>query len=221
MWKMNFKKAQSKQMKFIRKKYSPLLYILSTVLIIYFSFYFFMITTYDEWGKSGSLGDTFGILNALFTSIGTAGIVYTLYLQNKTFEVGIRPLLSFEPKGEEDEVYKIIVTNLGNGTAINIEVFPTEVEVEERDDIHMRPFQFKLVKDVKFNLRAGDSIDIDMGVYDRNNEEIDPIFLALLEQNYSDITVQFKVRYQDVDFKEFYQIFELGFSDRKITMTDL
>jgi hypothetical protein len=37
-------------------------------------------------GNAGTFGDQFGAINALFTGLGFAGLVYTIYLQQKQFE---------------------------------------------------------------------------------------------------------------------------------------
>ena len=51
------------------------IFIMLAIVIIYFSF--------DDWGQRGQFGDTFGSVNALFSGLAFAGIIYTISLQRK------------------------------------------------------------------------------------------------------------------------------------------
>jgi len=190
-----------------------------------------MLFNYDDWGKSGTLGDTFGILNALFSSIGTAGIIYTIYIQNdtiksqdrilelqaKTFEISIKPLMELVPQGEDNDDFKVIVSNIGNGTAINIEVVPTRMTLVEGQ----KYFYFKSTEKKKFTLRTNESKLISIRSYDENNDEYLPIFNAVLEEEHTNTTVEFTIQYQDVNFTKWKQKFRLGIDDRTIEMAEL
>lgn len=80
---------------------------------------------------SGIFGDSFGVLNALFSGLALAGVIYTLNLHVRTFELqrkdsafNIMPLLAVEPKSGVRNGYHLVVTNIGNGTAMNIDLEP-------------------------------------------------------------------------------------------------
>ncbi|OAZ43351.1 hypothetical protein [Paenibacillus polymyxa] len=207
-------KARDNLMSFYKIIPKPILYIFLTAFSVYIIFTSFLLFFYNDWGRSGTLGDTFGILNALFSSAGTAGVIYTLYLQNKTFEVSIKPLLELVPQGEENDSFKVAVTNIGNGTAINIEVEPARIQFSRNKHVI-----FKEVKKDIFNLRSGSSHTIYIKPFNDLEKETPSILLKLLDDRYSNMVIKFSVKYQDVDFKEFKQTFELGLSDRRIRMT--
>jgi hypothetical protein len=50
-----------------------------TPIIIYYNFY--------DWSKSGAFGDLFGVVNALFSGLAFAGIIYTILLQRKELKL--------------------------------------------------------------------------------------------------------------------------------------
>lgn len=209
---------------------TPVKYIFLAVMVIYFSFGTFMLFRYDDWGKSGTLGDTFGILNALFSSIGTAGIIYTIYIQNdtiksqdtvlelqaKTIETSIKPLLDVDPKGEEDGAFKLTVVNVGNGSAINIKMVSTRIPIVDGE----KYLHFKPTSDGVFSLRKDASHDIFIKPFADDGLEYEDIFIALLEKKYSNMIVEFIVHYQDVNFTVYKQRIKLGLSDGTIEMAE-
>ena len=202
--------------KMFRRKNRTFVYILFVVLIIYFSFFSFMYFNYNDWGKSGTLGDTFGILNALFSSIGTAGIIYTLYLQNKTFEVGIRPLLAIQGRVTKNNTYlELKVKNIGNGTAINIDIVPSILDIDI-SLFNYKQIHFRKIDNKKFYLQADIEETVYMNAYNENNELVNPMFLSILDERYSNFTIDFKVTYQDVSSKHITQNFSLGINDGSI-----
>ncbi|MNW32459.1 hypothetical protein D3C74_94020 [compost metagenome] len=210
--------ARDNLMSFYKRIPKPILYIFLGAFSVYIIFTSFLLFFYNDWGRSGTLGDTFGILNALFSSAGTAGVIYTLYLQNKTFEVSIKPLLELVSQGEDNDEdndsFKVAVTNIGNGTAINIEVEPAKIEFSRNKHVI-----FKVVPKDIFNLRSGNSHTIYIKPFNDFGKEHQSIFLALLDDRYSNMVIKFSVKYQDVDFKEFKQTFELGLGDGRIRMS--
>lgn len=213
-----------------RKIPKPVLYIFLSVMMVYFLFWSFMFFSYNDWGKSGSLGDSFGILNALLSSIGTAGIIYTIYiqidtiksqdtlleLQTKTMETSIKPLLDIDPKGEEKGAFKITIVNVGNGSAINIKIISTKIPIVNEN----KYLRFEATNDGVFSLRKDASRDIFIKPYADDGREYEDLFIALLEKKYSNMVVEFIVHYQDVNFKFYKQVIKLGLSDGSIEMAE-
>lgn len=63
-------------------KYFPLfLKIAGGFLIIAFIFPFAINYFFSDWSKSGTFGDTFGALNALFSALALAGVIVTILIQ--------------------------------------------------------------------------------------------------------------------------------------------
>jgi len=63
-------------------KYIPLfLKIATTFLFIAFLFPFIVNYFFSDWNKSGTFGDTFGALNALFSGLALAGVIVTILIQ--------------------------------------------------------------------------------------------------------------------------------------------
>ena len=54
------------------------IWILSTILIIF---------GLDNWSDRGTFGDLFGAVNALFSGLAFAGLIYTIVLQKKDLEL--------------------------------------------------------------------------------------------------------------------------------------
>lgn len=200
----------------------PVLFICSLVLLLYLSFWLFMFLIYDDWTKSGSLGDTFGILNALLSSIGTIGIIYTLYIQNKTIksqdqilelqaqtlELSIKPLLEIKSKRVESN-FILVVRNIGNGTAINIE-FPPAISSFT---------SYRTLTDYTFNLIRDAEVEVEIGVFDVNGKIFTPIF-DVVSESFPNPTIDLIVEYQDVNFKKWKQKFKFG-QDGNIIMAKL
>lgn len=42
---------------------------------------------FQDWGKSGSFGDTFGAVNSLFSSLAFGALIYTIILQSKELKI--------------------------------------------------------------------------------------------------------------------------------------
>ncbi|MBO9702599.1 MAG: hypothetical protein J7604_20475 [Sporocytophaga sp.] len=51
------------------------------LLIISIGFPFFINCFFSDWSKSGTFGDTFGALNALFSGLALAGVIVTIMMQ--------------------------------------------------------------------------------------------------------------------------------------------
>lgn len=62
--------------------------ILVAIGIIYVWYDFFHFNDGEPWEKRGQMGDSFGVLNTLFSGLAFAGIVFTIFLQKK--ELGLQ-----------------------------------------------------------------------------------------------------------------------------------
>lgn len=65
----------------------PLLIFIAAVLIIAASFMSFIYFQYNTWEIRGTFGDSFGGINALFSGLAFAGIIYTVLLQRRELEL--------------------------------------------------------------------------------------------------------------------------------------
>ncbi|WP_108422669.1 hypothetical protein [Flagellimonas amoyensis] len=77
-------------------KYFPLfLRIAGVCLVIAVVFPFAINQVFSDWAKSGTFGDTFGALNALFSGLALAGVIVTILIQrtelkNQRIELGLQ-----------------------------------------------------------------------------------------------------------------------------------
>lgn len=56
------------------------------VIVIWILSAIFIIYGLDSWGDRGTFGDLFGAINALFSGLAFAGLIYTIFLQRE--EIG-------------------------------------------------------------------------------------------------------------------------------------
>lgn len=61
--------------------------IAATLLVISISFPFIVNHFFADWGKSGTFGDTFGALNALFSGLAFAGVIVTILIQKSELKL--------------------------------------------------------------------------------------------------------------------------------------
>jgi hypothetical protein len=99
-------------------------YFLAIILIIFVGYFLALYFALNGWQERGTFGDMFGALNTLFSALALAGVIYTLNLQRRDSEMLIMPLLAVEPIENKGGKYKLLVTNIGNGTALNIDFEP-------------------------------------------------------------------------------------------------
>lgn len=196
------------------KSFNNIFRIISVVVIIYFGFLMAVLFFVPDWGTSGTLGDTFGILNTLFSGAALVGVSYTLYLQAQTNELqrkdyarNIQPLLTLEPKKENrGSTFMLNVTNIGNGTALNIDFLPAKLSPE-------LSLEYKLEGII--SLTPGQTKEIEVKAYDQN-EEADSIWIAHLNPRYANRTVNLEVSYYDIEFNKMKQEFDLGLGETKV-----
>lgn len=93
-----------------KNKYFPLfLKIAGTFLIIAFIFPFIVNYFFSDWTKSGTFGDTFGALNALFSGLALAGVIVTILIQRTELK-NQRVELSLQ-RNEMKETWKEFLLN--------------------------------------------------------------------------------------------------------------
>jgi hypothetical protein len=63
--------------------YRPLVILFVIVFIVWGISLFVVIACTKDWNDRGNLGDSFGGINALFSGLAFAGIIYTILLQKK------------------------------------------------------------------------------------------------------------------------------------------
>ena len=68
------------------KHFRLFIVITVSILIISISFPFIVKYFLGNWDKSGTFGDTFGALNAIFSGVAIAGLIVTILLQRKELE---------------------------------------------------------------------------------------------------------------------------------------
>lgn len=65
------------------EKMGILYFLFSIILLLWIGSYFIINYYYPDPQKSGTVGDTFGAINALFSGLAFCGIIYTILLQRK------------------------------------------------------------------------------------------------------------------------------------------
>ncbi|QQZ64479.1 hypothetical protein JI735_34125 (plasmid) [Paenibacillus sonchi] len=191
-------------------------YFLLAVVVIYILFTLFLYLFVKDWGESGTFGDSFGVLNALFSGLALAGVIYTLNLQVRTFELqrkdsafNIMPLLVVEPKSGVRNGYQLLVTNIGNGTAMNIDLEPfpltSDFSVVFKADRRM------------MSLKAGETKEFEIMPY-VGDELADASWTAHLKHDYANRELRVSIIYENIEFSKMQQDFSLGLGELKVTM---
>lgn len=101
----------------------------ATVLVTFFSFatIVYSMTKNTDVASIGQFGDSFGVLNSLFSGLGFSGIIMTIYLQQKQF------------KSQDEENKKLEQERM--------------IESKKRDDEHVRQINFQ-AKQMQFQERT-------------------------------------------------------------------
>lgn len=63
-----------------------LFYVSIFFLILLFGNLIFLKYYFVDWATRAQFGDSFGVLNSIFSGFGIIGLVYTIYLQNKSLK---------------------------------------------------------------------------------------------------------------------------------------
>ena len=70
------------------ESYSSFYIVSGIIIIVWFTSFFIIKNIYPNETERGAFGDSFGSINALFSGIALAGIIYTMHLQRK--ELGLQ-----------------------------------------------------------------------------------------------------------------------------------
>src|SRR5690606_37607908 len=57
--------------------------ILAAIVVIWLVLAFIIYFLFDNWTDRGTFGDMFGAVNALFSGIALAGVIYTIYTSSE------------------------------------------------------------------------------------------------------------------------------------------
>ncbi len=89
----------------IRK--TRLVLLLLLIILIYVIVEVCVYYSLPDWGKRGTFGDSFGAVNALFSGLAFAGLIYTIYLQKE--ELGLQreelKMTRGELEGQKEEFH--------------------------------------------------------------------------------------------------------------------
>lgn len=178
----------------------------------------------DDWALRGQFGDTFGFMNTLFSALAFAGVIYTVNVQRKESELQrmvselqrrdsellIKPLLAIEPT-DDIAKFKIRVTNIGNGTALNVDFESLKLDPD-------LPFVYKAERIIY--LKAGDSKELEIVTYVGDDATTNFSWTSHLRKEYANRVMTTTIKYQDIEFKQMKQSFELGLGDLKVSMAE-
>lgn len=190
-------------------------FLLAVVFIyIVFTLYIFLAFK-DNWAQSGTFGDSFGVLNTLFSGLALTGVIYTLNLQVRSLELqrkdskfNLMPLLAVEPVEEHKLGYTLAVSNIGNGTAMNLEFIP--LMLSEDTPIVFRANMF-------VSLRAGETKNIEITPFLQGLPAAKE-WTAHFRKGYATKEMIISINYEDIEFNKMRQSFSLGMGDLKVKM---
>ncbi|TVX93274.1 hypothetical protein [Paenibacillus agilis] len=137
--------------------------ILFGIIGIYIIFILFLYLGFDEWDKTGTFGDSFAIINTLFSGLALSGVIYTFMLQAKTLELqrqdhelSIRPLIALEVSKDEEKHFIFRATNVGNGTALYVDLGAFMLN------------DYFFTTDTIVSLKAGETKEFNLSIYDKS-----------------------------------------------------
>lgn len=161
-----------------------------------------------------SLSEWLSVLNFFILTVTLVVLCIYTYDTNrmqkstaKQVELGIKPLISIV-QIEETRGFEVSVTNIGNGTALNIEFSPMILGENIGIEFHIPFIQ---------SLRAGESKNLKVKVLS-GGDEADDAWTAHLRPDYANRVIKLSISYENIDFVESTQYFEFGTGERKIKM---
>lgn len=128
-------------------------------------------------------------------------------VNTKQMQLGIKPLISIETR-DKGNTYWVLVKNIGNGTAINI-----EFDLMKLDELSGVTYWFPFIQ----SLKAGEEREIQVLSY-IGDELADNSWTAHLKSAYANRVLFLKMSYENVDFEKSSQVFEFGLGERRIKM---
>ncbi|MCE3228468.1 MAG: hypothetical protein K0S32_3019 [Bacteroidetes bacterium] len=122
-----------------KKKLPSLILLLSIIALTWGIFIFIAKFSFKDWDNAGVFGDSFGAINALFSGLAFAGIIYTIFLQKQELELQRRELrqtrLEFKIQNETLKKQRFENTFFHLLNLHNEIVEKLKVEVNEGDEI--------------------------------------------------------------------------------------
>lgn len=70
-----------------KPKFGTLTLLVILVIVIWLASAIFIFFFLDDWSERGTFGDLFGAVNALFSGLAFAGLLYTIILQKRDLEM--------------------------------------------------------------------------------------------------------------------------------------
>jgi hypothetical protein len=70
-----------------KSKFGTLTLLIILVVVIWMVSAILILFFLDDWSQRGTFGDLFGAVNALFSGLAFAGLIYTIVLQKKDLEM--------------------------------------------------------------------------------------------------------------------------------------
>ncbi|MEQ8578345.1 MAG: hypothetical protein RIC57_11055 [Balneola sp.] len=111
-------------------KSAYLLLVSITIILILCGFIIFF--SFDTWGERGSFGDMFGSINALFSGLALAGVIYAILLQRKELSLQREELKltrkELEKSAEAQEKSSKLLE-----TQVNLMLENSKIEFEKRE----------------------------------------------------------------------------------------
>lgn len=77
-----------------KNTYKPMIWLVSIVVVLWIGNMIFGLFGYDSNDSRGTFGDMFGAVNALFSGLAFAGLIFTISLQRKDLAIQFRTLES-------------------------------------------------------------------------------------------------------------------------------
>jgi len=86
--------------------------------------------SFDNWAERGQFGDLFGSINALFSGLALAGIIYTIYLQKQELSLQ-RTELTLQRKATEASQAELANQVKVQKDALKVAISQVEVEAQK------------------------------------------------------------------------------------------
>lgn len=117
-----------KKLKTYLKNHLYLFLVISLILIISSLIYPFLVNHYfNDWTKSGTFGDTFGALNAIFSALTFSGLIITLLIQREELR-NQRTELVLQRQEMKDTRKEFLINRVTNLVYNQLERFEKNIE---------------------------------------------------------------------------------------------
>ena len=121
-----------KQEETTRKEATPfkLASLIMLIIIIWLFTLIGVYASFDNWAERGQFGDLFGSINALFSGLALAGIIYTIYLQKQELSLQ-RSELTLQRKATEASQAELANQVKVQKAALIVAISQVKVEAEK------------------------------------------------------------------------------------------